>query len=51
MNRTANYLKSCLNECISKIVFHHNEFSLISGAFSRAQKWPLDKLIHFILAF
>ena len=51
MNLTADDLKKCLNECISEIVFHHNEFSLVPKAFSRTRKWPLDKLIHFILSF
>ena len=30
---TADDLKKCLNECISEIVFHHNEFSLVPKAF------------------
>ena len=51
MKLTADDLKKCLNECISEIVFHHNEFSLVPKAFSRTRKWPLDKLIHFILSF
>ena len=51
MNLNANDLKGCLNKCISEIVTHHNEYSLVSGAFSRTRKWPLDKLIHFILSF
>lgn len=51
MNLTADDLKKCLNECISEIISHHNEFSLVPKAFSRTRKWPLDKLIHFILSF
>lgn len=51
MNLNANELKSCLNECISEIAAQHNEYSLVSGAFSRTRKWSLDKLIHFILSF
>lgn len=51
MNLNAKNLKDCLKECISEIVARHNDYSLVSGAFSRTRKWPLDKLIHFILSF
>lgn len=51
MNLTASDLKNYLNECISEIVSHHNEYSLVPRAFSKTRKWSLDKLIHFILSF
>ncbi len=51
MNLNANNLKDCFKECISEIVVRHNDYSLVSGAFARTRKWPLDKLIHFILSF
>ncbi|MBS4981681.1 MAG: hypothetical protein KHZ72_10140 [Lachnospiraceae bacterium] len=50
MNSTANDLKNYLNGCISEIVSHYNEYSLVPRV-SGTRKWPLDKLIHFILSF
>lgn len=51
MGLNANDLKNCLNECIGKIIIRHDEYTLIPGSFSRTRKWPLDRLIHFILSF
>lgn len=51
MGLNANDLKNCLNECIGEIIIRHDEYTLIPGSFSRTRKWPLDRLIHFILSF
>ncbi|MDE7431426.1 MAG: IS4 family transposase [Lachnospiraceae bacterium] len=51
MSKKVDDLKTCLNQCILEIVSQRDKYSLVPAAFSRARKWPLDKLIHFILSF
>lgn len=51
MSKKVDDLKACLNQCILEIVSQRDKYSLVPQAFSRTRKWPLDKLIHFILSF